>query len=1073
MPFYKSLNIPLHPLGDILHIEGATGHRLPYHGYIECTLSIPDLNIVNSTGLFLVVDETPFSKRVPIIIGTNVMTPLRKQTNQRLTYNNPWNMAFQCLALQDRQLSKNDGRLAVIKSACSNNILIPSNKSVSIPGIIDRKIKIHCTALMQSTSDSKLPTGVEISPVIVDFNGDEDLSVLISNRTNSPVTISPKAIICELQWCSLHTQNDSDACASYDHVTNHTDFVSGFDLTEADMTSDQTDMMRSLLMRYPAIFSRSDTDLGYTNMVKHRIELMDEIPFKQRHRRIPPAMYQELKVHLQQLLDQQVIRKSHSPWCSNIVMARKKDNSLRLCIDFRQLNNRTIKDAYALPRFEETLDHLSGSKYFSVLDMRSGYHQVELAEEHKARTAFSVGSLGMYEYNRMPFGLSNSPATYQRLMEECFASLINKECVIFLDDILIFSDTFDEHLYRLEHVFQKVTESGMKLSPKKCHFCQPKVKYLGHIISSKGIETDPEKIDKVKNWLQPKDVEETRKFVSFASYYRRFVNNFAGIAKPLTDLLCGISNKKKGKKIKQVVPWKWGNEQQQAFDKLKEALVTPPILAYANYSLPFEIHIDASGYALGAILYQEQDGKKRVISYASRGLKVAERNYPAHKREFLALKWAICEKFHEYLYGSSFTVYTDNNPLTYVTTTAKLDAAGHRWLATLSAYNFTIKYKAGKHNIDADILSRLPEYKEISESSIHALSKAAITPYVTTVCMSLPCSSDLVTYDDDDGDVASNTRLWRVRQREDSVISQFVTHVTNKTKPKYDILCSEGKLIFKEFKRLTIKRGILYRLVKQHGNDLYQLVLPSKYRQFAIKGSHDEMGHPGVDRTMSVLRDRCYWPKMSKDVDSWITKCERCIMRKSSTSTRAPMVNIKTTEPFEIVCMDYLTLETSKGGFQHILVITDHFTKYALAIPTKNQSAKTTASALFNELIVHYGFPSRLHSDQGANFQSELIAELCQLSGMAKSRTSPYRPSGNGACERFNRTLLGMLGTLEHGNKLDWKSHVGSLVHAYNSTRHETTGYTPYELMFGRKPRLALDVMLGIVSEGESTTYCD
>jgi len=779
-------------------------------------------------------------------------------------------------------------------------------------------------------------------------------------------------------------------------------------------------------------------------------------------------MYQELRSHLQGLLDQSVIRKSHSPWSSNVVLVKKKDKSLRLCIDYRSLNNRTIKDAYSLPRLEETLDSLAGSCYFTALDMKSGYYQIEVAEEHTSRTAFSVGPLGLYEFNRMPFGLSNSPATYQRLMQECFGSLINKECVVFLDDILIYSRTFDEHLVRIKHVLEKVQESGMKLNPKKCKFCQSKVKYLGHIVSANGVETDPEKVDKVANWPVPTNVDETRSFVSFAGYYRRFVKDFASIAKPLTDLFSGIRNHKKRRKgcrSKPIVPWEWGPEQQQSFEALKRALTTPPILGYPDYTLPFELHTDASGSGLGAVLYQEQDGMKRVIAYASRGLKNAERNYPAHKLEFLALKWAVSEKFHEYLYGSECVIYTDNNPLTYVTTSAKLDATGHRWLAALSAYNFSIKYKCGKSNSDADALSR---YKEISDNSFKAIYKAVLTPFVTTLCMS---QAVVPGYEIDEGDVVRSNRMWRIRQRDDPVIARFLSAVTNKVKPDTGVLDQEGRLLLKEFDKLVIKRGVLYRHTRVQEVDQYQLVLPSKYRDIAIHASHNDMGHPGKDRTSSILRERCYWPKMSKDIEGWIDKCERCIKAKSSTNTRAPLVGIVTSEPLELLCIDYLSLEMSKGGFHSVLVITDHFTKYALAVPTRNQTTKTTAQVLFQEFIVHYGFPKVLHSDQGQCFESEIIKELCSISGIEKSRTTPFRPSGNGACERMNRTLLGMLSTLTPKQKVDWKTHIDALVHSYNCTRHETTGYTPFELMFGRKPRLALDVILGLLGEQEPREY--
>ena len=372
----------------------------------------------------------------------------------------------------------------------------------------------------------------------------------------------------------------------------------------------------------------------------------------------------------------------------------KKDGKLRMCIDYRQLNNRTIKDSYALPRIEDLLDCLGGNKYYSVLDMKSGYYQVEIEETHKERTAFTVGPLGFFEYNRMPFGLSNAPATYQRLMEDCLGDLHLNICLVYIDDLIVFSKSFEEHIRRLELVLHRLGECGLKLAPQKCEFFKRKVKYVGHVVSEQGIEADPEKVDKIKHWPTPTNPEQVRQFLGFAGYYRKFVKDFSKIAKPLSELM-PRSAMKKSRRPRQVyqAEWKWGNEQDEAFKKLIACLSTPPVLGYPDYSKPFELHTDASMQGLGAVLYQEQEGILRVIAYASRGLSRSEKNYSAHKLEFLCLKWAISEKFHDYLYGQDFVVMTDNNPLTYILTSARLDATGHRWLASLASYNFTVKYR--------------------------------------------------------------------------------------------------------------------------------------------------------------------------------------------------------------------------------------------------------------------------------------------------------------------------------------------------------------------------------------------
>ena len=454
---------------------------------------------------------------------------------------------------------------------------------------------------------------------------------------------------------------------------------------------------------------------------------------------------------------------------------------------------------------------------------------------------------------------------------------------------------------------------------------------------------------------------------------------------------------------------------------------------------------------LGAVLYQLQGDKKRVIAYASRGLSKSEKNYSAHRLEFLALKWAVCEKFNDYLYGNKFTVFTDNNPLTYVLTTAKLDATGHRWLAGLSAYNFDIRYRPGQSNADADGMSRLPgvqgdDQQHMSSDSIAAVCNVIhAQPYLETLCM----STDIVDQDvDQPGTQLSGMtdRDWRRAQSEDRILSQWIHHLRCNTKPQRDELCESPflSILLKVANSLHLRRGVLYRDAVIDGQVRPQLVLPSKFVSEVLDGIHNRCGHPGRDRTISLLRYRFYWPGMSANVDQWIKGCRRCLCRKFATNQRAPLVNIKTTQPLELVSMDVLTLEPSRGNLQHILVVIDHFTRYAQAYPTRNMTAKTTADVFFNNFIIHYGMPQRIHSDQGANFESHLIKELCTLTGIKKSRTTPYHPMGNGMCERFNMTLLNMLGTLSVEQKKDWKSHVGSLVHAYNCTRHEATGQSPY-----------------------------
>ena len=833
---------------------------------------------------------------------------------------------------------------------------------------------------------------------------------------------------------------------------------------------------KEMLKRNAKVFSKDDMDMGRTNLVKHHIKLTDPVPFKEAYRRIPPQMYDEVKTRLQEMLDLGAIRPSNSPWASAIVLVRKKDGRLRFCIDLRKLNNRTVKDAYSLPRIESILDSLGGAQIFSTLDLKTGYWQVEMAEECKAYTAFTCGPFGFYECDTMPFGATNAPATFQRLMHDCLGELNMNWCIVYLDDIIIFSDTKEEHLKRLEAVFQKLCAAGLKLKPSKCFFFREEIEYLGHVVSGKGISTNPKKIEAVSKWPTPKTVYDVRSFLGFVGYYRRFIKNFSRITKPIREVITGLENQSKRSAKKTYI--EWSDAAEVAFEHLKTMCVSTPILAYPDYQLPFTLHTDSSTDGLGAVLYQKQDGKLRVIAYASRSVSKAESNYPAHKLEFLALKWAVCEKFHEYLYGSkSFEVFTDNNPLTYVLTSAKLDACGQRWVAKLANYNFSIKYRCGVSNTEADALSRIKWPEALSENIdidngcmdthvINAILTGAVTK--SSLIESVSCSAEVIPTELDKDTGKLSDLNWTKEQRLDPNLGVLIRLIESGQLTKRKLQgkdSSEVKSFLRNKKSLKLVKDVLYRKSFSDNSTskktLWQLVVPKLFRERALLGCHDDVGHQGILRTLSLLRERFYWPGMQEEATQHVLKCSRCLRRKTPPQV-APLQPILVTQPLELVHMDYLSLEPSKGNIENVLVITDHFTRYVLAYPSKTQTAQATARILWDNFICHYGFPEKFISDQGRNFESDLIKELCKIAGVKKVHTTPYHPQGNGQCERFNSTLCNMLGTLSEEEKSDWKSHLGCMTHAYNCTKHASTTYSPYYLMFGRHPRLPTDVEFGL-----------
>ena len=1019
-------------------------------------------------------------------------------------------------------------------------VTIQAGTSREIHGLTKIKhggYSVNC--ISEPAMGHKLPKGLNLIPGYSPLGpGSCRVSALIENKSNTNITIPARTVICQLglankipklvypgddcdndqdpegldetdegltykqyeQYRAVSEQLDSemnddtqsvkiedigpehgiDGTDSNDTQSNDQDDGSWIlDLIDLSGIKDWPEQLqhdtKEMLKRNAKVFSKDDMDIGRTNLVKHHIKLTDPAPFKEAYRRIPPQMYDEVKAHIQEMLDLGAIRPSNSPWASSIVLVRKKDGRLRFCIDLRRLNNRTVKDAYSLPRIESILDSLGGAQIFSTLDLKAGYWQVEIAEECKAYTAFTCGPLGFYECDTMPFGATNAPATFQRLMHDCLGDLNMNWCIVYLDDIIVFSDTKEEHIKRLKAVFQKLMAAGLKLKPTKCFFFRDEIEYLGHVVSGKGISTNPKKIEAVTKWPTPKTVYDVRSFLGFVGYYRRFIKNFSKITKPIREVITGLENQSKRAAKKTYV--EWTDTADSAFETLKTMCVSTPILAYPNYQLPFILHTDSSTDGLGAVLYQKQDGKQRVIAYASRSVSKAESNYPAHKLEFLALKWAVCEKFHEYLYGSKpFEVYTDNNPLTYVLTSAKLDACGQRWVAKLANYNFSIKYRCGVSNTEADALSRIKWPEALSEMIntdngcmdthvINAILTGAVTK--SSLIESVSCSTDIIPTELDMNDKLSNIN-WMKEQRLDPNLGVIIRLIESEQLFKRKLQgkdSTELKSFLRNKRSLKLIKDVLYR--KSYSDNsttkktMWQLVVPKLFRERALSGCHDDVGHQGILRTLSLLRERFYWPGMQEEATQYVMCCSRCLRRKTPPQV-APLQPILVTQPLELVHMDYLSLEPSKGNIENVLVITDHFTRYALAYPSKTQTAQATARILWDNFICHYGFPEKFISDQGRNFESDLIKELCKIAGVKKVHTTPYHPQGNGQCERFNSTLCNMLGTLSDEEKSDWKSHLGCMTHAYNCTKHASTTYSPYYLMFGRHPRLPIDIEFGL-----------
>lgn len=1107
--------VKIHPL-EGLAIWGLSNASYPYDGYVLVTLRFPaELAgcLQDCDTLALICPETQNSDGIPILIGTNSnmfqsLATLCGRLGQKTpdVVRPPWReLTLGSSTMPSDHDSSDDESLGKVVRVSKAVLSIPPHGEIDLRGKLEkRSSSLPHTVMMESSDGDNLPSGLMVLRGLLSLPQLEEAGIMvrIRNETNHPIAIRRGMVLARLY--RVESVMSPAAAARKPCKALDPDL---FNFGDSPVSPSWKDRLKKQLSERPNVFSTEEWDVGCALNVEHTIRLADDRPFRERSRRLAPADIEDVRKHIQELLEAGIISESRSPYASPIVVVRKKNGTVRMCVDYRTLNKRTIPDQYTVPRVDDALACLAGSRWFSVLDLRSGYYQIPMSSEDKEKTAF-ICPLGFYQFERMPQGISGAPATFQRLMEKTVGDMNLLEVLVYLDDLIVFGKTLEEHEARLMKVLDRLDASGLKLSLDKCQFCQTRVKYVGHIVSAEGVATDPEKIEALTTWPVPKDLKALQSFLGFCGYYRRFVKNYSSIVRPLTNLTRGYpptwkrspqhklaSPNERYFKVNEPFGDRWTEECNSAFHALIEKLTTAPVLTFADPTKPYELHVDASLDGLGAVLYQNYENKWKPVAFVSRGLTASERHYPVHKLEFLALKWAVVDKLHDYLYGATFVVKTDNNPLTYVQTTAKLDATGQRWMAALAAYDFKLQYRSGQTNADADALSRRPhnpleeesEWMEIPSPAIRATCKAVIgkvqSPYVNeeryadTLGLSekaIPTIyANLVGLKTFELPQLTPTELRRA-QWKDSNIGPVLEAVEKGEKPISKANFSPGTiLLLKEWDRLVINKGLLFRTTQTvRGHVRKQLVLPQEYQEMVLKSLHDDHGHLGVDKTLELVRDRFYWPKMTASVEDHCKWCSRCVKRKTLPKKAATMVNIATDAPMQLVCIDFLSLEPDRKNHSSILVVTDHFTRYSQAYPTKDQKASTVAKILWDKFFVHYGFPARIHSDQGRDFESRLIRELTKTLGIRKSRTTPYHPQGDPQPERFNRTLLNMLGTLHPSQKTRWSEHVSYLVHAYNCTKNESTGFSPYYLMFGREARLPIDLCFGISSdEASETTY--
>lgn len=756
--------------------------------------------------------------------------------------------------------------------------------------------------------------------------------------------------------------------------------------------------------RLDAVVSRNISlmgkELGCTNQVEHVI-VTNSPPIKQRYYRVNPLVQEQIDRELDEMLKLGIVEPSSSPWSSPILLVKKRDGSFRFCVDYRKLNAVTVRDSYPLPQVSDILDKLRHAKYISSLDVKSAYWQVPVAESSRQYTAFTVPNRGLFQFRRMPFGLHNAPATWMRLLDNVLGFDLQPNCFSYLDDVIIVTETFEQHLAVLEEVFRRLREANITVSLEKCQYCKPELIYLGYKIDKNGLHVDPSKVKAMLDIPIPTCVSEVRRVVGTFSWYRRFIPNFSSIISPLTSLL------KKGSKFG------WDERCDSAFRKMKECLVSAPILSCPDYSRPFVVQTDASGYGIGAVLSQPYPEGDKVICYLSRSLTRCEKNFSTTQRECLAVIWAL-EKLRPYLELVPFTVVTDHHSLLWLQNLKDLNGRLARWAVRLQQFDFKLVHRPGKEHVVPDALSR----------AVPNVDSVVVTP-------EKPILEGI---------------------SEDKWYQKMVKNVQQNPLKFSSWRIGDGQL----YKYVQSKYSALSPAI-----DAWKLVIPRKDRFRIMSAAHEPptSAHTGVFKTYSRITENFYWPCMRADVTKYVRRCAICARHKPSQDkpTDRMVSHMKVDRPWEMVSTDIMgPLPKSKNGNSFILVVTDYLSKFPLLFPLRKATSEAIIKKIENEVFLIFGVPRILLCDNGPQFRSRQFTNFCK-SYQTRIQFNPnYNPRSN-PTERINRTLKTMLSMYVSDNHKMWDANLHKIACAIRTSTHEVMKLTPYFVNFGRNMMLSGD----------------
>ena len=707
-----------------------------------------------------------------------------------------------------------------------------------------------------------------------------------------------------------------------------------------------------------------------------------------------------LREKLTELSEKGFIRPSISPYGAPVLFVPKKDGGLHFCVDWRMLNQQTVKNSYPLPRIDDLLDQLHGSTCYSKIDLNSAYYQVRIKEEDIHKTAFRT-KYGLYEFTVLGMGLCNAPATFMRLMNDVLRPFLDKFVLCFLDDILIFSKTPEEHVEHVRLVLDALQQNELYAAPKKCAFGKTKVDFLGHVVSKDGITLEDKKVHLLQEWPRPKTVGDLRSFLGLANYYRQFVRSFSQIAAPLTEL------------TKRSSSLSWGEVEQSAFEALKNALTSHPVLQPPNPEAPFFLHTDASDYATGAALMQkDSEGREYAVAYESKRLHGPEVRYTTHEKEQLSVVRAL-KHWRHHLKGRPFTLITDSTCVKHLPTQPTLSSRQARWCETLAEFEFEIVHRAGPLNVVPDAMSRWPGYQL---NVLHATT---------------------ISVEDVRDEILSAAEVDPKYQEVKSLVE------ANQSR---DFSLANGLLVFR--------------------TDRVYVPNTETLRTRLLHEAHDAKisGHLGREKTYERLSRLFYWPKMRRSVAAYVRSCVTCQQIKPEHRFPPGLLQPLPVPPekFHTYSLDFITQLRKAHRTQNdaILTIQDSCSKLLAVIPCKTTiTAKEVANLFYKHISKRFGVPKVLVSDRDSKFTSAFWQSMSDHLGTELMMSTARHPQTDGQSEKANQTVEDMIRAYVAAHHRDWDQHLAALEFAYNDSKHASTGFTPFWLTYGQHPNTPMTLL--------------